>query len=281
MTINQVLKNATLKISPLEAEILLAFVFKKDKIFLYKNPDYPLNAKRYTLFRQLISRRQKGEPIAYITNFQEFYELDFYVDRNVLIPRPETEILVEIVINEIAKRYTLNPKRLIVADIGTGCGTIAVGIAKELLVHRRFSEGGRIYATDFSQKALKIAQKNAKKHKVEKQIKFLHGNLLEPLPKKVDIIVANLPYVKKNAQINKFEPKTALFAGKDGLDLIKKLLINAPKYLKPGGKIFLEISPEQKSVLLKFIKQNLPNAKHKFIKDLAKKDRVLKIKTCS
>jgi len=278
MIINQALKNASQQVSPLDAEILLAFVLKKDKIFLYKNPNYKLTTNDQRQFARFVIRRIAGGPIAYITNQKEFYGLDFYVDKNVLIPRPETEILVEIMINEIAKRYTLNPKRLIVADIGTGSGCVAIAIAKEI---RTMKYELRIIATDTSRGALEVAKINAKKHKVEKQIKFLQGDLLEPLKEKVDFIVANLPYVKKGSKVNKFEPKTALFAGKDGLDLIKKLLINAPKYLKPGGKIFLEISPEQKSVLLKFIKQNLPNAKHKFIKDLAKKDRVLKIKTCS
>lgn len=266
MTIYQVLQQTSSKIPLLEAEILLAHTLKVDKVWLYKNPEHNLPAIGYHVYSNLIKRRLNGEPIPYITNHQEFYGLDFYVDKRVLIPRPETEVLVESVLNTLAS--SLKPQASI-ADIGTGSGAIAVTLAKIL------NSKVNICATDISKDALKVAQINAKKHGVEDRIQFLHGDLLKPLPEKVDIIVANLPYVDltllkrppASPAGRPGDPMTALDGGKDGLELIKKLLHQAPKYLKPKGKIFLEIDPRQKQKLLKI-------AKFEFKKDLAGLDRV-------
>jgi len=277
MTINQTLKHAYEKIAPTDAEILLSFVLKKDKIFLYKNPDYKLTANDQRQFARFVTRRIAGEPIAYILNYQEFYGLDFYINKNVLIPRPGTELLVEEVIKRVKrdKGIRRNKGVIKIADVGTGSGCVAIAIATEL---RIMNQESRIFATDISEKALKIAKKNAQKHKVENGIIFLPGDLLAPLPEKMDIIVTNLPYIKSGKTVPRFEPSNSLYAGEDGLDLIKKLLEQAPKYLKKSGVIFLEISPEQKTTLQNFILEKLLPLRGKFKKDLQGLYRLLIIK---
>ena len=227
--------------SALDADILLSFVLKKSKEFLYTYPEKKLTKNQLAKFNQLINRRLKREPVAYLINRKEFYGLDFYVDKNVLIPRPLTESLVEQVIKEVGN------KKATIADIGTGSGCIAIALKKHL-------PQATIYATDISPAALKVAKKNAKKHRVK--IKFLKGDLLKPfLPsrkatrpgrvafKKIDIIIANLPYLIKNQIKNelKYEPKTALLGGDK---YIKELLRQVKKLNPPSGgqlkKIFLE-----------------------------------------
>lgn len=232
MTIKQALKQAAQKLaaagidsSALDADILLSFVLKKPKEFLYTYPEKILTKNQLTRFNQLINRRAKHEPVAYLTQHKEFFGLDFYVDKNVLIPRPLTESLVEQVIKEVGN------KKVVIADIGTGSGCIAIALKKHL-------PQATIYATDISAAALLVAKKNARKHRVK--IKFLQGNLLEPLKnKKIDIIVANLPYLNKNQIKNEltFEPKIALLGGKK---YIKELLRQAKKLKYQPKKIFLE-----------------------------------------
>jgi release factor glutamine methyltransferase len=160
---------------------------------------------------RLTERRGSGEPSAYITEHREFYGLDFKVDARVLIPRPETELLVEKAIKDCRQfGYTS------VADIGTGCGCIAISLALNL-------PGATIYATDISPEALEVAEDNCRIHKVKSGIKLLCGNLLEPLHRPVDLIVANLPYVKTVEITSKYEPETALNGGENGLEIIKAL----------------------------------------------------------
>ena len=278
MTIEKILKLTCQKISAIEADILLSFVLKKDRVFLYQNPDYEISTKNRRQFTRLVAKRMAGEPIAYITRHQEFYGLDFYVNKNVLIPRPETELLVE----EVLKKIQIsNIKYQKIADVGTGSGNIAITLAKKLLVHRSFSEDGKIFAIDISKEALKVARKNATKHRVTDKIQFLHGSLLEPLKirhgrnRKIDIICANLPYVRTDQKVSQSEPSNSLYSGKEGLDLIIKLIKQTPEYLNKSGTIFLEISPEQKNKLSRIIPRILPDAKFEFKKDLAKKDRIV------
>ncbi len=250
MTIKEILKQAIKQLnkakidsSALDADILLSFVLKKPKEFLYTYPEKKLTKNQLAGFNRLINCRVKREPVAYLTHHKEFYGLDFYVDKNVLIPRPLTESLVEEVIN-----YAKN-QRLTIADIGTGSGCIAITLKKHL-------PNTTIYATDISPAALKVAKKNARKHKTK--IKFFKGNLLEPfLPPssrkatfrnvafKIDYIVANLPYLNKTQIKNelKYEPKTALLGGDK---YIKELLWQAKKLKPRPKKIFLEIKQKQK-----------------------------------
>ncbi|OGF21082.1 protein-(glutamine-N5) methyltransferase, release factor-specific [Candidatus Falkowbacteria bacterium RIFOXYB2_FULL_38_15] len=264
MTIKQILIN-TKNISPLDAEILLSFVIKKSKEFLYTYPEHKLTIGQIKNFKNLVNRRTKDEPVAYLTNHKEFYGLNFYVNKNVLIPRPETETLVEEIIENNKN------KKITIADIGTGSGCIAITLAK-------FLPKAKIHATDICKKALNVASKNAETHNVK--INFIQGDLLEPLKnKKIDIVVANLPYGWKewknisSAETSglNFEPQKALFTEENGLYLYRKLF----EQIQLPVTLYLEFDPRQKKDLQKIIKKYLPKYKIKIKKDLAGRDRVL------
>ncbi len=268
----------------LDAEVLLSKVIRKDKAFLYSHPEYKLSKNQESKFRKYILRRAKREPIAYIIQQKEFYGLDFYVNKNVLIPRPETEILVEEALNVfMILRNIIKTKKIHILEIGTGSGCIIISLLKNLSNFKSRISG---IATDTSKKALRIARQNAKSHQVMNKIKFLQGNLMEPAKhKKIDILIANLPYLMpeqyKNNLDLKYEPKNALVAGKDGLLIINKLFNQladlsyisgyAPKY------ILLEIDPGQKEKIKKIAQEKFKKAKIKFVKDLAGKDRIIVI----
>jgi release factor glutamine methyltransferase len=264
MKIEKILQQNTKNISCLDAEILLTFVIKESKEFLYTHPEYNLTKNQEKKLRKLLDRRKKGEPIAYLTNHKEFYSLDFYVNKNVLIPRPETETLVEEIVRDNKS------KKITIADIGTGSGCVAIALAKNL-------PKAEIYAADICKKALNIAIKNAKKHNVK--IKFLQGDLLRPLKtKRIDVIVANLPYGWKEWKNNttvqtvglKFEPPKALFTKENGLYFYRKLF----QQIKLPVTIYLEFDPRQKNELKKIVKKYLPEYSLKIKKDLAGRDRV-------
>ena len=269
MTISQALAWATQKIksasSALEAEVLLSFVLKKPKEFLYTHPEKILTAARFKKLSQLARRRHQGEPVAYLTNRKEFYGLDFYVDKRVLIPRPETELLVEEVIRSTNNQQ---PSTITMADIGTGSGCIAIAWAKNL-------PKTTIYAVDISKPALAVAKKNAKKHKAK--IKFFQGNLLTPVKNhKIDIIVANLPYLAKTNL--SFEPKKAVIAQKNGLALYEKMFQQVKKLKYQPKYVCCEIDPRQTDKFKKMVLNFFPDALVKIKKDLAGLDRVALIK---
>lgn len=194
----------------------------------------------------LIEKRQQGFPLAYLTGKKEFWSLEFRVNSSVLIPRPETELIVE-------KAVELSSKTGILADIGTGCGNLAVSLAKEL-------PKTRVVATDISKKALETARLNAKVYKLDR-IEFYQGSMLIPLRKlkledKCDVIVSNPPYVPENewkelsVQITQHEPKEALISGQTGLECIEELIHQSPRYLKTGGFLIFEFGAGQKEKIL-------------------------------
>ncbi|MDP2918211.1 MAG: peptide chain release factor N(5)-glutamine methyltransferase, partial [bacterium] len=208
----------------LDAEILLSHVLKKSREYLLAHPEIKLTPSQNKKYRALIARRGRGEPLAYLTHCQEFYGLNFYVDKNTLIPRPESELIVE----EIKKIAAPNQKPIII-DVGAGSGCLAITLSKTFPT-------AHIYATDISPKALIIARKNARHHKAK--IKFYRGNLLASLPASLwsaraatapIYIIANLPYLSKKYRKNlrgtslKFEPKIALWGGCDGLKYYREL----------------------------------------------------------
>jgi len=252
----------------IEGSILLSFCLGKDKEYLYTHPEQRLTETQLKNYKKLIARRLKKEPIAYLIKQKEFYGLNFYVNKNVLIPRPETELIID----EVLKTITNNQKPITIADIGTGSGCIAVTLAKLLAK-------AKITAVDISPSALKIAKKNAKKHNVFKKIKFLQGDLIKPLKnQRFDLIIANLPYLTKKELTNvPYEPKPALNGGKDGLFYIKKFLSQVKNNIKPTSIIYLEISPPQVNKIKNLVKKYLPRKKITFIKDLNKRDRIVKI----
>lgn len=253
----------------LDIELLISHAIKKAREFVLAHPEFEISNTQAIKIEELIKRRLKHEPIAYILGEKEFYGLDFKVNEHTLIPRPETELIIE-------KVLALNPKNSNIVDIGTGSGNIIIALAKNLQAKNKF------FGIDISSKALQIAKQNAKTNKVEKKIKFLKGNLLQPLTKnKIEnaIIIANLPYLSKKIydatmpDVKKFEPKSALYSAEEGLAHYRKLF----SQIKFPAKIFIEFSPEQKSSLSKLAKELFPKAKLNFHKDLAQKWRILEI----
>jgi release factor glutamine methyltransferase len=221
----------------LNAEVLLMFTLACDRTYLYAHSDRDLTADEQSRYNQAIDHRTQGIPSQYITGHQEFWGMDLIVSPAVLIPRPETEHLIEAVL-PLAGRIT-EPK---IVDVGTGSGCIALALAKEL-------PGAEIHATEISPAALEMAEANAARHQLEDRIKFHDTDLLQGLPTSYfDFVVSNPPYVGESEQdqvqleVRKFEPRNAVFAGPTGLEIIQKLLPQARETLRPGGWLVLEIS---------------------------------------
>ncbi len=253
--------------SSLEGEILLRHVLGIDRAQLYSDLGLDLNHEQEKSLNLLLERRLRGEPSAYITGHREFCALDFIIDRNVLIPRPESELLVESGI-ELARKYST----LEIADIGTGCGAIAVSLAVNL-------PQATVYATDISPAALEVARLNCRKHGVVDRVILLLGDLLEPLKEPVDMIVANLPYVRE-ADLSlrsplRFEPALALNGGKDGLDKVKSLCHQVGEKLNKDGYLLLEIGEGQVKTVVATLRQVFPAAAIEVHKDLAGIERVI------
>lgn len=275
--------------APLDAEVLLLEAInggEKNRSWLYLNFEkYILSREEEEKFRNFIRRRERHEPVAYIIHKKEFYGFDFFVDKNVLIPRPETEIIVKKVLDIIKNVET--PLTLI--DIGTGSGCIPVSILKSSNMDKSSSKIKKVYADDISEKALGIAKINAKKHGVSSQMTFLKCDLETALEKIKDcknlILTANLPYIapedyeKLNANVKNFEPKIALTAKDKGLYHIARLIkkFGALSANMSSYYIFLEADPKQMGNIEIFAKTNLPKANMEIIKDLRGKRRVAKI----
>ncbi|MBM4466146.1 MAG: peptide chain release factor N(5)-glutamine methyltransferase [Chloroflexi bacterium] len=256
----------------LDAEILLAHALGMTITQLHAHPQSQLSSAALAFYLQLIERRARHEPVAYIVGQKEFYGLDFFVDNRVLIPRPETELLVELSV-EMAQARSLR----LIADVGTGCGAIAVSLAVHL-------PQALVYATDASPAALEVAVCNCRRHGVEDRVRLLHGHLLEPLPEPVDLIVANLPYVSQAEwaqlppEISRYEPREALNGGRDGLDHIRRLLAQAGRYLKPGGVVLLEIGATQGPAVVALARHHFPAARVEIAQDYAGLDRIVMVK---
>ncbi len=267
----QVLAAHHVEDSPLESEILLRHALSISRVELYSDLDRKLTPEEDKKFWQLAGRRLTGEPSAYITGHREFYGLDFYVDPNVLIPRPETELLVERAI-ALAKEHAVAT----IADIGTGCGAIAISLAVNL-------SSVKIYATDISAAALRVAWPNCQKYGVADRVCRLAGDLLDPLSEPVDLILANLPYVRERelSRVNThgFEPSLALDGGVDGLEKIRRLCHQAEAKLNPGGSLLLEIGMGQKEAVTRLLRSLFPKASIEVTQDLSGIDRVVSIST--
>jgi len=285
-------KKYSSKLDPLDLELLISAAIGRSREFVLAHPEFSITNEQGTRISKLLKRRLENEPIAYILGHKEFYGLDFKVDKNTLIPRPETEQIVDLTIDKIVECRMSNVDLKII-DIGTGSGNIIISLASILDSRFRGNDNMKYFATDISKDALAVAKQNAKKHKLDKKITFLHGNLLEPIIDKkkliIDhcslIIVANLPYLsqkiyaKTPADVKKYEPKSALFSKKEGLDHYDKLFKQIKKLSSfiAYCSLFIEISPEQKNNLSQLIKKYFPKAKPVFHKDLADKWRVCEI----
>ncbi len=277
MTIRESLIQAAKKLkksksaSPeLDAEVLLSYVLNKSKADIFGLMAKRVEKGREKKFFNLINKRALGWPVAYLTKEKEFYGLKFYVDKNVLIPRPETEGLVELILEKLkspafAKASTDRQKNLKILDIGTGSGCIAVSLAKNL--------PGKFFASDVSSVAIKIAKKNAKLHKVA--IIFKQGSLLEPWKNQnFDIIIANLPYLTKRTDPStKFEPTKALIGAKKGLALFEELFKQVYHLSPITYNLFLEIGHDQSKQIKKLAKIYLPEFETKISKDLSGRAR--------
>ena len=225
----------------LDAEVLLADLLKMERINLYVNFDRPLTSEEIDSYREMILKRRQGTPVAYLVGQKEFMGLKFKVNSNVLIPRPETEHLVQTILNRID---TWEQEEVKIADIGTGSGAIIISIAK-------LSDGlVKGIGIDISEASLNLAQENAVNLEVDEQLEFKEGDLLEPLEETVDIIVSNPPYIpseelddlQKEVQQ---EPKLALDGGEDGLDYYRKIINDAPEYLTTDGLLAFEVGIKQ------------------------------------
>jgi len=223
--------------SRLDAELLLAHALQLRRLDLYLKFDHPLNESELTAYRGLVARRAKGEPVAYLVGHKEFMGLDFEVTPDVLVPNPDTEVLVQRAVK--LARDSQVPLR--VADVGTGSGCIAVSIA-------HYAPATEVWASDVSREALEVTARNVSRHRVAERVHLECGDLLEPLPGQFDLICANLPYIDVAADHNLAaevvaQPARALYAEQGGVELVNRLLEEAPARLKPGGRILAEVDP--------------------------------------
>ena len=254
-----------------ELDQLIALALHKNIEYIYKNPDKQINRSSILTFKKLLNKRLAGWSLAKLKGYKEFFGLKFIVSRHTLIPRPDSELMV----NEALKN-TAPPasEKQNILDIGTGTGALILSLAKN---NKHLAN---YIASDISAQALAIAKTNARKLGFKKEITFVKSNLLDNISGKFDIVFANLPYLSlkqmKEPSIKK-EPQIALLSGQDGLDHYKKLLTQLPKHLNKKYLVLLEIDPSQKEATKKEIINNLPQAKITFLKDLANNIRVVKI----
>lgn len=262
----------------LDAQLLLGHILQVERTTLYTYPERSLTPEQEQQYRLLIERRKAGEPVAYLVGHKAFFGRDFLVDKRVLIPRPETELLVEAALNTV--RAMLAAGRVpLLADIGTGTGIIPITLALE---EPRIPY---LYGIDISAAALDVARLNSQKHAVATRLCFLQGDLLAPLPEPVDVLIANLPYVGTNEMdtlspdVRAFEPHLALFSGPEGLDLLQRFFVEAQEAgkLKAEAVFLLEIGYQQREPLLRLLQELWPQASVTFEKDYASWDRLLKV----
>lgn len=275
------LRNAQVSSFTLAAELLLLHATARDRTWIYSHPEEILPQDTVDHFLSLIRRRSNGEPTQHLTGKQEFWGLEFEVTPDVLVPRPETEHLVEVALDRLAVREVragrnprLTGKNLTLVDIGTGSGCIAIALAKEL-------PEAEVHATDISGNALEIAKHNAVRHSFADRIHFAESNLLQSLSSlEFDLIVSNPPYIGINEtdslpiEVRDHEPKQALFGGPEGYELYGDLILQASRQLKPGGLLVLELGQSSLPAVQPLLDSSTW-ANIGVTKDLAGIDRVL------
>jgi release factor glutamine methyltransferase len=236
----------------LDAEVLLSFTLGQDKLEFLKNPEMTINEAQLSSYRNLITRRVRWEPVAYITGRKEFWTFTLEVNEDVLIPRPDTEIIIEEAL-EICRK--IDSSEIKILDIGTGSGAIALALATEI-------SNVRIVATDISAAALALAQKNACALQLENKIDFRQGDLFEPTEGFFHIIICNPPYIPEDeykelpAGVRDYEPQIALLAGKKGTEFYEKLIYEAIDYLEKNGWLLMEIGAKQEKTVREIIEES-------------------------
>jgi len=267
----------------LTAEVLLAHQLHTDRVSLYLHFDQPLTATEVSGYRSLVRRRVAHEPVQYITGRREFWSLDFTVDRRVLIPRPETELLVETALEKVKARADLCDASPFVLDLGTGAGPIAVALAKEVL-------NARIVATDISAEALQVARENALKHGVSDRVAFRCGDLwaaLGPGADKglsFDLILTNPPYVASEdfpqlpPEVRLFEPRQALEGRAGGTYYLERVIRESPRFLARGGWLIVEMAPDQTQAALRLAEGMKEYGEYARIRDYSGKYRLVAVR---
>lgn len=255
----------------LDAEVLMAYALDKPRIYIISHPEQQLTPDQLACYRDAVDRRSKREPLAYITGEKEFWGLSFEVGTNVLVPRPETETLVEVTLNN------LNVPNALIADIGAGSGCIAVALAVEL-------QDAVIYATELNPQTAEMTRRNAAKHGVQVRVDILEGDLLEPIPdevkEKLDAIVSNPPYIPSHEietlqpEVAIFEPHGALDGGPDGMEYLRQILDTAQDYLRAGGWVHMEMGIGQSKSLEEYA-TSLGYVDAHATKDLAGIERII------
>jgi release factor glutamine methyltransferase len=276
-TVDEALRDAASLLRPrstsprLDAEVILAHLLNTTRASLLARFADSLQGDLHAQYRALIARRQQGEPVAYITGSKEFYGIDLEVTPDVLVPRPETESLVEITLDLLPRGDISH-----LADVGTGSGAIALAVAmNNPLV--------RVYGTEVSAAALAVARRNAARLDLHDRVTFLQGDLLAPVPHPVDVIAANLPYVPEGEaepDVAAWEPREAVFGGgRDGTATILRFLAQAPAHLRPGGSIVMETAHSQGRAVSDAARKAFPGVSVEVKKDLAGYDRLVVVRT--
>jgi len=264
----KILKSASIKSSKLDCEVLLSNVLKINREKILVNLNKKINHQDFINFNKLINRRIKNEPVAYIVGYKEFWNKKFKVNSDVLIPRPDTEILVEEVIKLIKINSSLN-----ILDIGTGTGCIILSVLNE----RKKCYG---IGLDISKKAINIAKHNAKIQQIKNRIKFINSSIDKFYVGKYDLIISNPPYIKSgdikylDRDVSFYEPETALNGGYDGYSKIREIIYRGSSLIKKRGKLFLEIGYNQKSEVIRILNCNKFYV-NKVVKDLRRNNRCI------
>ncbi len=277
----EILKKSEIEFPEINADTLLAYVLSCDRTKLYTNPDDVIDDADFVRYKELINRRSHHVPLQYITQRVEFMSLDFAVDERVLIPRPETEILVETVLNK-AQSNDFSDKSIIILEIGTGSGNIAVSLAKYLST-------AEVYTSDISLDALSLAKENIQRHEVDDKVHLLHGDFFDVFCKcvekgRIDFIVSNPPYISESEwaelepEVKDHEPWRALVGGKEGLSFYRRIVKDAIDWLKPGGHLVVEVGETQANSIIKLMQNGLHYCDMEIIKDLQGVERIISAK---
>jgi len=276
ITTSTILPQISQRLSPfsdtasLDAQVVLAQVLDKPRSWVLAHPETELSPYHAKKVADYLARLEEGEPLPYVLGNWEFFGLTFNLNHSTLIPRPETEILVEHALSWITRK----PTRIWGADVGTGSGCIAVALASH-------APHLNIIASDISLPALRVAQKNARKHNVEAQVHFVQSDLMPKTTRSFELICANLPYIPKHRldtlQVSKWEPKSALNGGANGLEIIQRFIKNIPIHMASNGLLLLEVDTSQAKTVCALAHKSFPQAKVQILLDLAGHKRLISI----